>query len=215
MRRTSIILLGLAAILAVLVAAWSLASADGDPADDTDAIVIDTPGTTEPEVPLDDIRDETPISKPDDTPVSSPPGTAVPLPPDSPILRPSPDTNPAAPPAPTTPPSVADPLPPGTERVLAPIDGADILVLESFPAQYLLRVLAGLPGGCAAAAGHDLSRSGDTIRVQVYNSMPTGPVACTMIYGTYELNVPLGSDFQSGREYVIEVNDKRLTLRAQ
>jgi hypothetical protein len=45
--------------------------------------------------------------------------------------------------------------------------------------------------------------------------MPTGPVACTMIYGTYELNVPLGSDFQSGREYTIEVNDKRLTLRAQ
>ena len=29
------------------------------------------------------------------------------------------------------------------------------------------------------------------------------------------LLVPLGSDFVSGGEYVIEVNDKRLTLRAQ
>jgi len=101
------------------------------------------------------------------------------------------------------------------ERVLAPIEQADILVLESFPPQYTLHVVAGLPSGCAKPAGHEVTRSGDVIRVRVYNSMPVGDVACTMIYGTYELNIPLGSDFRSGRDYVVEVNDRRLTLRAQ
>jgi len=104
---------------------------------------------------------------------------------------------------------------PGRERVLAPIDAADIAVLESFPPQYMLHVVAGLPNGCARAAGYNVGRVGDTIRVLVYNTLPVGDVACTMIYGTYELNIPLGSDFRSGRDYVVEVNDRRLTLRAQ
>ena len=103
----------------------------------------------------------------------------------------------------------------GRERVLAPIEQADILVLESFPPQYTLHVVAGLPNGCARAAGHEVTRSGDVIRVRVYNSMPTGDVVCTMIYGTYELNIGLGSDFQSGRQYRVEVNDQVLTLDAQ
>jgi hypothetical protein len=87
--------------------------------------------------------------------------------------------------------------------------------MESFPPQYTLHVLAGLPSGCAQPAGHEVTRSGNTIQVRVYNSIPTGMVVCTMIYGTYELNIPLGSDFVSGQQYVVEVNDQRLTFRAQ
>jgi hypothetical protein len=101
------------------------------------------------------------------------------------------------------------------ERVLAPIDAASIRVLESHPPQYVLDVTAGLPNGCARASGYDVDRLGDTVRVRVYNTMPTGKVACTLIYGTYQLNIPLGSDFQSGREYRVDVNGQLLTLRAQ
>ena len=87
---------------------------------------------------------------------------------------------------------------PERERVLAPIDATDIRVLESFPPQYMLNVIAGLPNGCARADGYQVDRTGDTVRVRIYNTMPVGKVICTQIYGTYELNIPLGSDFQSG-----------------
>src|SRR3990172_1125281 len=96
---------------------------------------------------------------------------------------------------------------PGRERVLAPIDNADIRVLESFPPQYVLNVTAGLPNGCARADGYQVDRTGDTVRVRIYNTMPVGKVVCTQVYGSYELNIPLGSDFQSGRDYTVDVND--------
>ena len=101
------------------------------------------------------------------------------------------------------------------ERVLAPIDATDIRVLESFPPQYMLNVIAGLPNGCARADGHNVDRIGETVRVRIYNTMPVGDVACTQIYGTYELNIPLGSDFQSGRDYTVDVNGQLKTLRTQ
>ena len=88
-------------------------------------------------------------------------------------------------------------------------------MLESFPPQYNLRVVAGLPNGCARPAGHEISRSGSTIRVLVYNSRPTGNVACTQAYGTYEFTVSLGSDFVSGTEYAVTVNDRSESFCAQ
>jgi hypothetical protein len=50
------------------------------------------------------------------------------------------------------------------------------------------------------------------------NSMPTGQVACTLIYGMYELNISLGTvgvDFVSGGEYTVRVNDRTVTFQAQ
>ncbi|MGH2451878.1 MAG: hypothetical protein ACRDGE_11540 [Candidatus Limnocylindria bacterium] len=99
--------------------------------------------------------------------------------------------------------------------VLAPIDGLDIQVLESSPPQYRLVIRAGLPSGCAMRHSHDVSRSGETITVTVLNSMPTGDPVCTMIYGTYELNIDLGSDFRSGATYTVRVNDREMTFTAQ
>ena len=126
-------------------------------------------------------------------------------------------------PMPTTPPIGASnlpksdlpPLPANTQRVDAPIDGLDIPVMESFPPQYLLQIQAGLPSGCAQKAGFEAARDGNTIKVKVYNSMPKGAVACTMIYGMYDLNLNLGSDFVSGQTYTVVVNDKTTTFTAQ
>ena len=36
---------------------------------------------------------------------------------------------------------------------------------------------------------------------------PSEPVACTAIYLTHELSVPLGTDFQTGETYTVKVND--------
>jgi hypothetical protein len=106
-------------------------------------------------------------------------------------------------------------VPDDRRTVEAPIDGLDVRVLESSPPRYMLNVKAGLPSGCAMQHSHAVSRAGDAITVTVLNSMPTGNPICTMIYGTYELNINLGSDFESGRTYTVRVNDKVTTFTAQ
>lgn len=107
------------------------------------------------------------------------------------------------------------PLPPGTHRVHAPIDGLDILILESFPPQYLLHIDAGLPSGCARQAGYVATRSGNTITVEVWNSMPDGTPVCTMIYGMYDLSINLGGDYVSGQTYLVNVNNTSMSFTAQ
>jgi hypothetical protein len=102
---------------------------------------------------------------------------------------------------------------PGRQTVAAPIDDLQVLIRESSPPQVTLKVKAGLPSGCAQRDSQSVTRSGDTITVSVLNSMPSGDPICTMIYGTYELNIDLGSDFRPGATYTVRVNDKTTTLK--
>lgn len=103
-------------------------------------------------------------------------------------------------------------VPTDRTTVQAPIESVDVLVLESSPPQYVLRVRAGLPNGCAKQQGHEIGRDGDVIKVTVLNSMPTVAIACTMIYGTYELSINVGSDFRPGVTYTARVNDRATTF---
>jgi hypothetical protein len=107
------------------------------------------------------------------------------------------------------------PAPPGRQAVPAPIDRLDVRVLESSPPQYVLSVQAGLPSGCAEKNRHQAERAAEAITVTVLNWMPTGSTPCTMIYGSYELNINVGSDFRSGTTYSVSVNDKKTTFVAQ
>jgi hypothetical protein len=102
---------------------------------------------------------------------------------------------------------------PGRQTVTAPIDDIQVVVRESNPPQVTLNVKAGLPSGCAQRESHSVSRAGDTFTVRVLNSMPTGDVACTMIYGSYELNIDLGNDFRADGSYTVNVNDKTTTFK--
>ena len=104
---------------------------------------------------------------------------------------------------------------PGGDRqqVAAPIDKIDVLVRESNPLQVTVKITAGLPGGCAQQGSYDLSRSGDTITINVRNSMPRANLVCTAIYGTYEINVDIGSSFALGSTYTVHVNDKTTTFK--
>ena len=101
--------------------------------------------------------------------------------------------------------------PPPTEyvRQRAPIDGVEITIAESFPPQYFVRVTSGLPSGCVTFDAIETTRDENTIEIAVWNLGP-GPdatFACTAIYGIVENNVALGTDFESGAEYRVEVND--------
>lgn len=102
---------------------------------------------------------------------------------------------------------------PGRVTVPAPIDAVDVLIRESAPPQVSARVMAGLPGGCAQRDSHSVTRAGDTFTVTVLNSMPAGNPICTMIYGTYELNIDLGREFVPGTTYTVRVNDKTTTFK--
>ena len=104
---------------------------------------------------------------------------------------------------------------PSRQAVPAPIDALDVRILESNPPQYVLAVRAGLPSGCAEQNRHDVARVGDAITVTVLNWIPTGNVACTAIYGSYELSINLGSDFRTGTTYAVSVNDKKTAFVAR
>lgn len=105
--------------------------------------------------------------------------------------------------------------PPGRVAVPAPIDGLEVERRESTPPQYVLFIQAGLPGGCAQRDRHEVRREPDVITITVLNSLPPGDPICTAIYGTYGLEVGLGSDFVPGRAYTVRVNDRTTSFTAR
>ena len=105
---------------------------------------------------------------------------------------------------------------PGLVQVPAPIESVEILIMESFPPQYMLVVVSGLPNACVSFAGYYLDRDGDAIRVETINWTPADPeIACPAIYTTVETRIPLGSEFESGKIYTVVVNDVTETFVAQ
>ena len=105
---------------------------------------------------------------------------------------------------------------PGLVQIPAPIEGVQVLTLESFPPLYNVVVTSGLPNGCTSFAGYYLNRGDNTIQVEMLNWKPaSSDVACTEVYGTVKTTIPLGSDFKSGEVHTIMVNDVIETLVAQ
>lgn len=104
-----------------------------------------------------------------------------------------------------------------TKVVDAPIDGIEVLIRESAPPQYAAVITSGLPSGCAQFAGWEMvQRTDSEIVIRVLNRMPdSDEVACTMIYGTHESTVDLGSDFEPGKTYTLVVNGTRHEFTAR
>ena len=102
----------------------------------------------------------------------------------------------------------------------SPIERAEIMILESWPPQYQVRVVSGLPkgSGCSQANGYEIWR-GDSneIEVVVTHHEITDPLTvCTADFPIVETIVPLGSDFESGKEYIVRVNSNTtVTFQAQ
>jgi hypothetical protein len=96
----------------------------------------------------------------------------------------------------------------------APIDEAEIIVRDSDPPGFELRFVAGIPSGCHEFEGYELSQVGSTINVTVTNLRIADPDAvCTMIYGMHEEIVDLGTDFDPGTEYTVDINDGAAVLK--
>ncbi|MCZ6789897.1 MAG: hypothetical protein O7D33_08195 [Chloroflexi bacterium] len=102
---------------------------------------------------------------------------------------------------------------PGLVQVPAPIESVELLIMESFPPQYSLVVVSGLPNACVSFAGYRLERGGDTVSIEMLNWRPADPgVICAQVYGTTETRIPLGSDFDPDTTYTVDVNGEKVAL---
>jgi hypothetical protein len=111
----------------------------------------------------------------------------------------------------------AVPPPAGEIAVAAPIDELEMIVRESAPPQYAVRIVSGLPDGCHLFhQARIVERASQAIRIEVLNRRPgADDVACTQVYGQVETIVELGTDFTPGATYVVDVNGRELTFTAQ
>ena len=103
-------------------------------------------------------------------------------------------------------PGLAEPV---TEE--SPVESAEIMILESWPPQYQVVVVSGLPrgSGCSQFNGYEVRRREPNeieIVITHHRVGDNQPVACTADYPIVETIVPLGSDFESGEKYVVRVN---------
>jgi hypothetical protein len=110
-------------------------------------------------------------------------------------------------PSAAAPPSMA-----ARKEALAPIESAEIIVRESSPPQYALRVVSGLPSGCAKFGRIEVKRQEAVFEVTVWNTVPANSdVMCTMIYGTADHTANLEGEFKPGQTYTVRVNGEQKT----
>ena len=102
----------------------------------------------------------------------------------------------------------------------SPIQSAEIMILESAPPQYQLRVVSGLPrgSGCSQVNGYEIRRRelNEIDVVVTHHEVADQQVVCTADFPILETSVPLGSNFEPGEEYTIRVNsDITVSFEAQ
>ena len=177
-----------------VIASFAIVACTSDNGSDGDTTT--TPVATTPVATAPTQGGDTPVGSGDPTPT----GTPV-------VPAPTPDAGGDVPP----------PVASGDRKLeVAPIEGLDVLIRESFPVQYAAVVKSGLPNGCAAFAGIEVEREGNEFTLTVWNTMPSDPnVACTMIYGIAENTVTLGGGFTSGETYTVRAGDLETTFTAQ
>ena len=88
----------------------------------------------------------------------------------------------------------------------APIESVGVVVSESDPPEYSLRIVSGLPSGCVEFKGYDVSLDGNVFTVDAVNLEATGPVACIAVYERHEGEVALGGGLTPGETYTVIVN---------
>ena len=89
----------------------------------------------------------------------------------------------------------------------APIHEVQINIAESYPPQVFIFIKGGLTDGCTTFYELTTERTGNTINIKVTTQRPKDAI-CAQVYGYFEKNVALGSDFNSGETYIVNVNDK-------
>lgn len=97
----------------------------------------------------------------------------------------------------------------------SPIESAEVVMTNSVPPQYMLRVVSGLPRGssCTQFNGYEIRRSeSEEIEVTITHHEVADPMAsCADDYPVVETHIPLGADFEPVKEYTVRVNSETVT----
>ena len=83
------------------------------------------------------------------------------------------------------------------------------------PPAYRLRVVSGRPSGsCTRVNGYEvIRRELAVVEVKITHHQVSDPtLICTKDFPITETLVPLGYEFEAGREYTVKVNDKARTF---
>ena len=96
----------------------------------------------------------------------------------------------------------------------APIHEVQVNIAESYPVQIFVYIKGGLADSCTTFHELITERSGNTVNIEVTTQRP-GDAICDQVYGFFEKNVALGSDFTSGETYTISVNDETTSFLMQ
>ncbi|MBN2075879.1 MAG: hypothetical protein JW762_10040 [Dehalococcoidales bacterium] len=97
----------------------------------------------------------------------------------------------------------------------APIHEVDIRIAESYPPQVLVYIKGGLADACTTFDEVMIKRKTDTdIYIEVTVRRPKDRM-CAQVYGYFEKNVNLGTDFESNETYTVTVNDYQTTFVMQ
>jgi hypothetical protein len=97
---------------------------------------------------------------------------------------------------------------------LAPIHDLQVNIAESYPPQVFVYIKGGLSDGCTTFHETTEERSGNIINITVKTQRPKD-VECTQVYGYFEKNLNLGTDFISGQTYTINVNNEVISFVMQ
>lgn len=87
----------------------------------------------------------------------------------------------------------------------APIHEVDIRIAESYPEQIFVYIKGGLPDGCTTFNDYSMEINGNIINITVTIKRPKDAM-CPAIYGYFEQNIALGSNFIRGATYTVNVN---------
>ena len=98
-----------------------------------------------------------------------------------------------------------------TDTLLAPVHDVDVVFMESFPIQVGVNIRIGLRSGCTTFHDAVVARAGDTITIEVTVQEPKDTF-CPAVYTYFEKSLNLGSDFEVGKIYTLNVNQYTTTF---
>ncbi|MBA7471826.1 hypothetical protein ES707_07137 [subsurface metagenome] len=94
---------------------------------------------------------------------------------------------------------------PELEIKQAPIHEVQVNIAESYPEQIFVYIKGGLADSCTTFHDLETERCENTINIEVTTERPRDAI-CAQVYGYFEKNVNLGSDFIRGETYIVDVN---------
>jgi hypothetical protein len=100
------------------------------------------------------------------------------------------------------------------EISLAPIHEVKTYIMKSNPPQIGVYIKGGLRDGCTEFHDIEITRESNIVNIKVTTKHPKN-TACPAVYGFFEKDINLGSDFIFGTTYILKVNDYSTTFLYQ